>query len=142
MGMTLNPPTRKGSGKFLFTLFNHTLTASQKDDAVKVLGVTHIEEPPREILDLWSQIPPHLQDLYSYLEPVRKWLKISTRPGDYLLLQGDFGAVFLLVEFANRIKIMPVYSTTERIVVEKPLAGGTVKLEHQFKHIIYRHYGR
>lgn len=140
--MQFNLPARIESGKFLFTLFNHTLTTAQKADAEKVLGVSQIKETPREVFDLWSRISPYRKELYSYLEPVRKWLEISTRPGDYLLLQGDFGAVFLLVEFANRIKIMPVYSTTERVVVEKPLAGGTVKLEHQFKHVIYRHYGR
>ena len=124
----------------LFLLFNHTLTSLQRDDACKSLSVEKIIVAPAAIQSLWSQIPPDLVELTAYIEPVCQWLGNEAEAGDFLLVQGDFGATFLLIEFARKNHLVPLYSTTERTVVEKHLEDGSVKLEHNFRHVRYRRY--
>ena len=59
---------------------------------------------------------------------------------DFVLIQGDFGAVYLMVNFAFSLGLIPVYATTERIVVEKRMQDNTVKSERIFKHKMFRRY--
>ncbi len=127
--------------KNLFLLFNHRLTDEQRAAAKKKLGVYRIISPPAFLTQLWAQIPPDMVSLKDYLQPFREWLQENSQADDYLLIQGDFGAVFLMVEFAAANGLRPVYSTTLRESVEQHLADGTVRLEHKFRHVIFRHYG-
>ncbi len=126
----------------LFLLFNHTITHLQEGDARASLGVEEIISAPAEIQHLWSRVPPDLAGLSGFLEPVCQWLREAAVQDDYILVQGDFGATFLLVEFALENGLIPIYSTTARTVVEKHLDDGGVKLEHNFRHVCFRRYGR
>ena len=63
------------------------------------------------------------------------------KKGDYILIQGDFGACFLMVQFAFEKGFIPIYSTTEREAVETHGEDGSVSLTHRFKHRIFRRYG-
>ena len=73
--------------------------------------------------------------------PLKKWLASSTKPLDYVLIQGDFGASYLLIQFALSHDLIPVYSTTARQAVESMQPDGSMKVEHLFKHQIFRKYG-
>ncbi len=125
----------------LFVLFNHTLTAAQEADARAALGVVEIVLPPDEIRRLWSRVPPDSETLSGYLAPVRAWLAGEAGPGDFVLVQGEFGATFLMVSFCLKRGLVPVYSTTDRQAVEKRLPGGTVRLQHVFRHVRFPRYG-
>ncbi len=125
----------------LYLLFNHEPTALQEEDAFACLHVKHIHNPPPDLKAIWRQIPPDLPGIDSYLRPVKEWLKEHSRKGDYVLIQGDFGACFIMVNFAFANGLIPVYSTTERVAVEKHGNDGIVNLIHQFKHQIFRKYG-
>jgi hypothetical protein len=124
----------------LFLIFNHQLTALQETDAKTNLGVRQIIAPSATIHRLWSQIPPELTKLSDYLQPVRDWLTNQSSPGDYVLIQGDFGAVHVMVQTAFQLNLIPIYSTTRREAVEDHLPDGTVRLTHQFKHVTFRKY--
>jgi hypothetical protein len=126
----------------LFVLFNHQITADQQTDARSSLAVSSFVEPPQSIRSLWKNVPPDLPAIDGYLEPFKEWLAVQAKPGDYLLVQGDFGATFLMVRFAFEFGMVPVYATTERHVEEDHLADGTVSAIHQFKHRMFREYGR
>jgi len=76
------------------------------------------------------------------LQPVFSWLDRNAQKGDFVLIQGDFGASFLLVQHALHKEYIPVYSTTERKAVERLLEDGQVELIHQFYHIRFRKYGK
>ncbi|MBF0232299.1 MAG: hypothetical protein HQK65_04575 [Desulfamplus sp.] len=128
--------------KSLLLLFNHTLTSSQEEYARNGLKVDKIISAPENIRSLWSQIPPDLETLFPYLEPARQWIEQNAQSGDFVLVQGDFGATFLMVEFARQNNLIPIYSTTARTVVEKKLEDGSVKIEHNFSHVRYRQYGQ
>ena len=125
----------------LFLLFNHKITALQKADAHASLGVARIVEPPEELLRLWRRIPPDLRKIESFLSPIQDWLTARAEKGDFILIQGDFGACFLMVRFAFEKGFVPIYSTTEREAVETHGEDGSVTLTHRFQHRIFRRYG-
>lgn len=122
-------------------LFNHHLTRDQIDDAHAHLGVDGFVEPPEAIRELWRAIPPEIPVLKDFLEPVREWLAQVAAPGDFVLLQGDFGATWLMVDFALKLGLTPVYSTTCREATEAQQPDGSVTLTHQFRHCRFRRYG-
>ena len=125
----------------LFLLFNHKITPLQEADACKSLGVRRIVEPPEDLRQLWRRIPPDLDRIESVLTPIMDWFIAHAKKGDFILIQGDFGACYLMVRFAFENEYVPVYSTTEREAVETHGADGSVTLTHRFQHRIYRRYG-
>ncbi|QTA92048.1 CRISPR-associated protein Csx20 [Desulfonema magnum] len=126
----------------LFPVFNHQLTPEQESDARTSIGVGEIIALPPDLKELWGQIPPHLSELGDYLEPVKDWLASRAKAGDYVLIQGDFGACYIMVRFAFENRLIPVYATTKREAVEEHQEDGTVKMIHQFRHQIFRKYGK
>lgn len=138
---------RKDSMKpTLYLLFNHTLTQTQEDDARGSLGVGKVVAPPAAVQDCWSGVPPEIDDLADWLEPVFSWLGAiasSSGPGtplDFILVQGEFGATWLAVNEALASGLVPVYSTTSRKAEEEHLADGSVRVRHVFRHVRFRRY--
>ncbi len=125
----------------LFLIFNHEITPVQESDARDSLGVQRIINMPGDLKELWRQIPPALPKISAYLKPVKDWLAGHARKNDYVLIQGDFGACFIMVNVAFETGLIPVYSTTEREAVEEQQSDGAVKLVHNFKHQSFRKYG-
>lgn len=126
----------------LLLLFNHTLTKDQHDAATGELGITRIITPPLQLQQLWSSIPPDAEALLPLVDPLVVWLKDVAEAGDYILIQGDFGACFLMINQALHLGMVPIYSTTARQAVEMHLDDGRVQLEHTFQHVRFRQYGR
>lgn len=126
----------------LLLLFNHTITDAQHKDAVQQLGIKRIIEPPPAIRAAWSALPPEEAALVPVLQPVVTWLDATASAGDYVLVQGDFGACWLLVNHCLQQGYIPVYSTTRRHAVEEHLDDGTVRLVHRFSHVRFRKYGQ
>ncbi|AOY59367.1 CRISPR-associated protein Csx20 [Desulfococcus multivorans] len=124
----------------LFLIFNHTFTEAQQVDALATLGVDRIVRPPAHVRNVWGQIPADLPAISDYLAPVREWLAETAASGDYVLIQGDFGACCLMVQEAFKQGLIPVYATTRREAVEAPQPDGTVKMVHHFKHRRFRRY--
>ncbi len=125
----------------LFLIFNHTFTDNQRSDALASLDVRRIVDMPSDYKKIWRNISPDLPAIEAYLEPVKLWLKLNAKPDDFALIQGDFGACYIMVNFAFDQGFIPVYSTTERVAVEEHGGDGTIQLIHQFKHQIFRRYG-
>ncbi|NLI83774.1 MAG: hypothetical protein GX443_19140 [Deltaproteobacteria bacterium] len=125
----------------LLLLFNHTLTGQQSADAVENLGVSGFVNPPESVKALWADIPASPAEIRPFLQPVFDWLDGASEPGDYVLVQGDFGAVFLVVHHALETHRIPVYSTTRREAAEEPGHDGSVQLTHRFRHVRFREYG-
>ena len=125
----------------LFLIFNHDITPVQEIDACNSLGVQQIINMPPDLKKLWRQIPPDLSKISDYLNPVKDWLAGQARKNDHVLIQGDFGACFIMVNFAFETGLIPIYSTTQREAVEEHKEDGTVNLSHQFRHRIFRRYG-
>ena len=65
----------------------------------------------------------------------------AAKPGDHVLIQGDFGACCLFVQLALEKDLIPIYSTTRREAQETPQPDGTVKTVHHFRHRRFRRFG-
>lgn len=127
-------------GLRFIVLLNHDLTPAQIADARDSLGVEEIVETSENVRQIWKNLPPNQTCLTAFLQPVFDFVRTESRKGDYLLVQGDFGAVFLLVAFAFALGLRPVYSTTERNVEEIVEQLNSVTLHRTFKHCIFRNY--
>jgi len=125
----------------LFLIFNHRITPDQEAGAREQLQVRRITLLPPELQELWSQVPADLPALAGYLQPIQAWLAQQAAPGDYVLIQGDFGATYLMVRFALTQQLIPVYATTSRQAREEHLPDGSVKMTHHFQHRMFRRYG-
>ena len=124
-----------------FTIFNHQLTERQITDARNRLGVEGIVSPPEDLQILWRQVPAELEGIDGYLGPIKNWLAEAASAGDYVLIQGDFGATWIMVNHAFKLGLVPVYSTTEREAEETVTTDGAVQLVHTFRHRRFRRYG-
>ncbi|MDW7774389.1 MAG: CRISPR-associated protein Csx20 [Desulfobulbaceae bacterium] len=124
----------------LFLLFNHTFTKVQQAGARQDLKVDRILVPPATVQEIWSSIPPDLEEIFTYLQPVLQWLESTAQHGDYVLVQGDFGACCLVARHARQSGLIPVYSTTFRQSEERHLPDGRVELIHTFRHVRFRRF--
>ena len=98
----------------LFLFFNHKITPRQLARARLELGVAEVAQPPAELSRRWANVPPDEERLLPWMRPVFAWLDEQAAPGDFVLVQGEFGACYLLVRHALDRGLVPVYSTTER----------------------------
>lgn len=124
----------------MFLLLNHDMSDPQKQDALSI-GVNNLIRLPSGLKRIWENIPPDVERLGPLLTPVKEWLEANALKNDYALIQGDFGACWIMVNFAFRLKLIPVYSTTERKAIEVKEKNGSIKTVRQFKHVIFRKYG-
>ena len=129
----------------LFLLFSHQLTPEQTKDAFHRFSIreSDIYPLPSDLKQLWSQVPPDSQlQMKDYLAPILTWLLAHSQERDYMLIQGEPGAVNYLIQFSWKNQLRPIYATTKRIISEKKLPDGSIKKTSVFKHIAFRDYER
>jgi len=123
----------------MFLFFSHKLTNEQIEDANISLKIYKFISLPQNLQNLWSDIPADLESLDNYLTPFKNYLRLSVKKGDYVLIQGDFGAVVEMVTFAKSLDLIPIYATTKRVSKEIKKDGKIIKIS-EFKHIRFRKY--
>ncbi|WP_456325673.1 CRISPR-associated protein Csx20 [Desulfonauticus submarinus] len=126
----------------IYLLFSHKLTPEQERDLKQNWRVKEFIYLPPELQTLWSNVPPDLEAIDGYLEPIKKWLEENASQGDLVLIQGDFGAVYIMCKYAFSLGLIPVYATTERQIKEKITPEGKILIERIFRHKRFRIYGR
>jgi len=122
--------------KSLFVLISHDMTPAQINDAKLSLRVDRIVTIPN---NNWSQIPAEAKSVCPYTQEIKEWLKLNAKKGDYLLVQGDFGATVNMIYFARRLGLIPIYATTKRVIKEV-IKGDEVITIRAFEHIRFREY--
>jgi hypothetical protein len=125
--------------KQLFLLFSHSLTNEQIKDAKNSLFIDSFVSLPNGLQTLWSNIPADINILDNYLLPIKEFVKLKANQEDMILIQGDFGAVYEMVNFVKDLNIVPVYATTKREIKEEIKDNKIIKTSI-FKHIRYRKY--
>lgn len=128
--------------KKMFLIFSHELTDFQKEDARANLGVNEFINLPDNLKIQWSDISPYEGSLIFHLQNLINWLMTNARKGDYVLIQGDFGATFLIVDFCLKNDLIPVYSTTKREIITEVKNDENVKVTRLFTHVRFRKYER
>lgn len=137
--MNMMPINKK---RTLFQLFSHQLTPDQLTCARKDFGVTCVQAPPELIQQIWSQVPSDKAQITSFLSPVKSWLEENAQKGDLVLIQGDFGATFLMATHALSLGLTPIYATTQRKAREEIMPDGSVQMSHVFRFRRFRIYGQ
>jgi hypothetical protein len=128
--------------KKMFLIFSHQLTDLQKQDACLNLNISEFIYLPDNLQRKWLDISPYEETLSLFLQDLLVWLKINAKKDDYVLVQGDFGAVFLVVDFCFKNELVPVYSTTKRQIVNEETEGENVNISRVFSHVRFRKYER
>ena len=121
-----------------FCLLNHALTQNQLAELNEKFNSTDIVYPEKNLAELWAQIPPEKSN-EEVVEAVVLWLKDKAVSGDLLIIQGEFGSTFTLVDFALKNGLIPLYATTKRIAKESR-SGETVRREYVFEHVCFKKY--
>ncbi len=124
----------------MFLLFSHQLTDKQKTQAKEKFGIEEFVTMPDELRHIWMQIDPDLPSLMELLQPIRSFLKQKVKKGDFALIQGDFGAVYMMVNYARELGVVCVYATTKRRVTEMIDDNGQVVKKSIFEHRRFREY--
>jgi hypothetical protein len=125
--------------KQLFLLFSHTLTEEQIVDAKNSLQIDNFVSLPDDLQILWSNIPPNIDKIDNYLQPIKEFIKLKANKNDMILIQGDFGAIYQMVNFTKDLELIPIYATTKR-ETKKITQDDKIIKTSIFKHIKYREY--
>jgi hypothetical protein len=122
--------------KTMYVLMSHDVTQQQMSDAKRTFDVHNFITLPTNI---WSQIPAETESVESILEPLKAQLVTYAKKGDLLLVQGDYGATFNMVQFAKEIGLIPVYATSKRKAYEV-VEGEKITTVREFQHVRFREY--
>ncbi|MBN1969760.1 MAG: hypothetical protein JXR48_13560 [Candidatus Delongbacteria bacterium] len=126
--------------KKLIVIFNHgKLTEDQAYYAYDVLKIGEIIYMNEELKSIWSEIDP-FEDVVN-VEKIEEFLLKSSKPYDYVLVQGEFGATFKTVNFCLENERIAIYATTERVSREMRNDDGSVSKTSEFKFVRFREYG-
>ena len=88
---------------------------------------------------IWQNIPPENEKISDLLDEIKKLILKDAKKGDLILVQGDFGATYIMVNFAFQNGLVPIYATSKREVKEKRENDQVVTIR-TFKHIRFRKY--
>jgi len=125
--------------KNIFILINHILTERQLAQLHEIYGSEcKIIFPPENVKIYWSQIPPKTTLENEKINQITKWLS-QAKEQDVLLVQGDFGATFVIVDYALKNNLIPIQSVTKRIETEEK-DGEKVYKHYVFEHECFREY--
>ncbi len=120
----------------MFVLLSHNMTEQQCSDAIDDLGITKFETLPT---DIWSQIPAERATVETSLISLKETILTHSNKGDYLFVQGDYGATFNMVQFAKENGFVPVYATSKRKSYEV-VDGEKVTTVREFQHVRFRKF--
>ncbi|MCF2639922.1 CRISPR-associated protein Csx20 [uncultured Fusobacterium sp.] len=118
--------------KRLILLFSHQLTPQQLKDAKETLQCNKIIYLTDELLYKWQNITPETD-----IQIFKDFLVENAKVGDYVLIQGEWGTTYNMVNFAKEKNMIPIYSSTARKVIEEK-SGSDNKV---IKTSIFEHRG-
>jgi len=121
-----------------YCLLNHQLTENQKKELLEKYDCNEIIYPTEELSATWSQIPAIQKIDRSIINAVISWLD-AAEEGDVLIIQGEFGSTFMLVDFALKHNLIPLHAVTKRVASEQR-NGEVVQRQYIFEHVCFRPY--
>lgn len=126
--------------KKMILLFSHKLTQRQIEEAKESFDVQEFLRLPTELQAVWSAIPADEESITSLLAPIKEFLSLQSNREDIVLIQGDFGAVYHLVNYAKELNLKPLYATTQRRTQEYINEKGENVKKSIFEHRRFREY--
>lgn len=124
----------------VFVIMAHPLTSEQIKELQTLYQPEEIIPLPEDLKTLWMNIPPHGPWNEEWIEGILTWLKSLMKPGDIVIVQGEYGATHFLVNWLKQYGISSYYATTERQVIETQLEDGSIEVRRIFRHVNFREY--
>lgn len=122
----------------LLVIMSHQLSDIQIKDAKREYGIDKFKVLPQELQKIWSNVDS-IGDLnIGSLKPIKCWIQKESKENDYVLIQGEFGATFYIVDYCFNINRVPIYATSKRQVEEKVKGDETITS----RHVNFRRYIR
>lgn len=121
-----------------FCLLNHQLTPNQIRELNEKYSVSEITYPDKPLSKRWSQIPATSELDMGIINDVISWLS-SANTNDVLIVQGEFGSTFMVVDYALKLGIVALHAVTKRVAHETR-DGEIVRREYVFEHVCFRQY--
>ncbi|WP_427338319.1 CRISPR-associated protein Csx20 [Caloranaerobacter sp. DY30410] len=125
----------------LLVILSHELSDFQIEEAKSKLDVGTIKTLPDTLKEIWSNLNPKGELPVDKLNLIRDWVLKESYEEDYVLVQGDFGATFYIVDFCFKYNRIPIYATTAR-KVEETKVDNKVVTKRVFVHENFRKYLR
>ena len=120
-------------------LLNHKLTKVQLFELENTFGISEVVYPNYAIQGAWADIPTTPTLTKDNLKPFVEWMLKNAQRDDIVILQGEFGASFYLIECAFENDLIPIHSVTKRIAKEGS-HDETIVRTYVFTHICFRKY--
>ena len=120
-------------------LWSHRLLPEQAKDLHDNWNIKSIFELDLEKKTLWSQVPTTPINIETYAKPIIQWLESITTANDIIVVQGEYGLSYYVVNWCFQHQLKPVYALTERRSVET-VHEGTVQKTSVFAHAGFRLY--
>ena len=124
----------------VYCLLNHTLTQNQVAELQKTFGATDILYPDERLASSWAQVPVTTVLDRNVIQSVIAWLS-GAEEGDVLVVQGEFGSTFMIVDYALGRGLVPLHAVSRRVALEHR-EGEKVLRQYVFEHVCFRRYER
>ena len=124
----------------IILLFSHELTESQTIELKNKYNIQTVIYLPENLQQQWSNIHPDYVDIEEELKNIKTYILQNIDKNTYLLVQGEYGAVYHMVNFAFANNIIPIYSASKRVYESKKIDEDRIENIHYFKHIKFQHY--
>lgn len=124
--------------KKAYVLLNHQLTENQIEELKKDYNCSDIIYPDQNLVANWSGIAATKELDLKVLAAVISWLGQANKE-DVLVVQGEFGSTFYVVDYALKNGLVPVHAVTQRIA-EESREGEVVTKKYVFQHCCFREY--
>ncbi len=121
-----------------YCLLNHELTQNQLAELKERFGSDEIVYPSEALSQKWSQIPAVKELDMTVINDVCEWLSCA-KVGDTLIAQGEYGSTFMMIDYALKKHMVPLYAVTKRVASERR-DGEIVSKNYIFEHVCFRRY--
>jgi len=125
-----------------FIILNHELKNEQKLELQQLYDVSSFIELSTSLQKIWSGFQPE-DDIPSLkLKKIIRWLEADGKKDDIVVVQGEFGATFYVVDFCFHHGMVPLYASSKRRYKESNHSDGSVERRHIFRHVKFKPYKR
>jgi len=118
--------------KKIILLFSHTLTEPQVKELKEDWNCEEIVYMPTELKNNWMDVTDDVD-----ISQFQKFLLENLQKGDYVLIQGEWGLTYNMINFAKENNFIPLYAGTTRKVTEHKEGDKVIK-NSVYIHTIYK----
>ena len=120
--------------KKIILLFSHTLTEPQVKELKENWNCNEIIYMSDELKNNWMNVSDNTD-----INQFKKFLLDNLRKKDYVLIQGEWGLTYNMINFAKENNFIPLYAGTTRNVTEYKERDKVIK-NSIFSHTTFKKY--